>query len=287
MTGPGRADDRVLPATRVLSLAIIPFLLVAFVDLFFWPRDTDRFFAWTIKPALTPLVLGSVYLGGAYFFARAAVARKWHTIKGGFLPVSLFATLMGLATVLHWDRFHHHHVAFWLWAGLYFTTPLLVPAVWWANHRHDVRDAADDAHVPLVARVVIAGVGVAASGMSLLLFLAPKRAISIWPWLLTPLTARVMGAIFALGIAGLGALVERRWSSVRLMVQVELLMLVLIGLGAARVTGDLQTDRVLTWLFGAGFLAVMVGSVGLYLRLESKPLARAAGAPHRVPRAGP
>jgi len=56
----GSRDDRVLPATRWLALAIIPFLLVAFVDLFFWPRSTDRYFAWTIKPPLTPLVLGSV-----------------------------------------------------------------------------------------------------------------------------------------------------------------------------------------------------------------------------------
>src|SRR6266566_10050896 len=86
-----------------------------------------------VKPAMTPMILASVYLGGAYFFLRAATARQWHTVKGGFVPVGTFATLMGVATILHWGKFTHSHVAFWLWAGLYFTTPFLVFGVWWAN----------------------------------------------------------------------------------------------------------------------------------------------------------
>jgi uncharacterized membrane protein YqhA len=60
-------DDRVLALTRWVSLVIIPFLVVAFVVLVPWPGDTGRLFAWQIKPILTPMVLGSVYLGGAYF----------------------------------------------------------------------------------------------------------------------------------------------------------------------------------------------------------------------------
>ena len=39
----------------------------------------------------------------------------------------------------------------------------------------------------------------------LFLFLVPSAAISVWPWALTPLTARVMGAVFCLGLAGIGA----------------------------------------------------------------------------------
>ncbi len=51
-------DDRVLPATRALSIAIIPFLVVAFVVLFLYPDDTERLFAWPIRPRMTPMVLG-------------------------------------------------------------------------------------------------------------------------------------------------------------------------------------------------------------------------------------
>ena len=130
-------DDRVLRATRVVSLVIVPFLLLAWAVLYPWPSDTGRLFAWTIASHLSAMVLGSAYLGGAYFFVRAARATRWHTIKAGFPPVGLFATLMGIATLLHWDKFSHAHVAFWLWVLLYFTTPFLIAWVWWRNRPHD------------------------------------------------------------------------------------------------------------------------------------------------------
>ena len=80
-------DDRVLPMTRWVSFAIVPFLVVAFAVLVPWPTDTGRLFAWDIEPTITPMILGSVYLGGAYFFVRATRAQHWHTVKGGFVPV--------------------------------------------------------------------------------------------------------------------------------------------------------------------------------------------------------
>jgi len=35
-------------------------------------------------------------------------------VKAGFVAVGTFASFMGVATILHWDRFNHHHIAFWL-----------------------------------------------------------------------------------------------------------------------------------------------------------------------------
>jgi hypothetical protein len=239
---------------------------VAFVVLYVFPGDTDRLFAWTIKPTLTAMVLGAVYLGGAYFFVRAARASQWHTIKAGFLPVSLFASLMGVATVIHWDRFSHHHVAFWLWAGLYFTTPFLVFAVWLSNRRTDPAPAADERLLPAWLATLIGLVGVLACAMSAFVFLDPARAITWWPWSLTPLTARVMAAILALGAAAVGGLRERRWSSVRIMVQVEAFMLGLIALAVVRAHSQLDTSRPLTWLFGAGFAVVLLASAWTYRR---------------------
>ena len=221
-------DDRVLPVTRWLSVAIIPFLVVAFAVLYPFPHDTGRLFAWPVRPTLTPMILASVYLGGAYFFLRAATAEQWHTVKGGFVPVGTFATLMGVATIQHWGKFTHSHVAFWLWAGLYFTTPLLVFGVWWANRRRDMPAAGAELMIPVRVSRVIAVLGALSVLTALFLFLFPGRAAAVWPWMLTPLTARVMGAIFALGIAGLGAPADRRWSSARILLQVAALMLALI-----------------------------------------------------------
>ena len=266
-------DDRVLPLTRSISLAIIPFLVVAFAVLYPFPHDTGRLFAWPIKPTITPMILASVYIGGAYFFIRAATARDWHTVKGGFIPVGTFATLMGLATVWHWDKFSHSHVAFWLWAGLYFTTPFLVFWVWWANRRQDVPATSAEVLIPVGASRVIALLGALSGLTALFLFLLPGRAIAVWPWALTPLTAQVMGAIFALGIAGLGTLTDRRWSSARVLFQVAALMLALILVAGVRAGGELDPSSALTWLIGVGFAVVLAAIVALYVRMSAAPFA--------------
>jgi hypothetical protein len=263
-------DDRVLLFTRAVSSAIIPFLLLAFAVLYGRPDDTGRSFAWPVAPHLTALLLGSVYLGGAYFFLVAARASRWHTIKAGFPPVAAFASLMGIATVLHWDRFTHSHVAFWLWVALYFTTPFLVVAVWIANRRHEDRTPVDDVLVPALTARLIGATGLLASATSLFLFLVPEAAVDRWPWQLTPLTSRVMGAIFALGLAAVGAFTERRWSAFRLMLQVEMLMLVLIVVAVIRAAGDLATSNPLTWLFAVGFGGLLGGSAVLYLQMDGR-----------------
>ena len=263
-------DDRVLALTRVVSLVIIPFLVVAFFVLVPWPSDTGRLFAWHIKPTLTAMVLGSVYLGGAYFFFRAFRATEWHTVKGGFVPVGTFATLMGVATIAHWDKFTHTHVAFWLWAGLYFTTPFLVFWVFLANRKHDAPATDADLQLSVGVSRIIAVVG----GLSLLtgvfLFLLPNQAVTVWPWTLTPLTSRVLGAIFCLGVAGLGALFDRRWSSARVLLQVAALMLALIVIAGARATGEFDSANAMTWLISAGFVGVLAAIVVLYVRMEAR-----------------
>lgn len=253
-------DDRVLPLTRAVSVAIVPFLVLAFVVLYLWPDDTGRLFAWPIKPPLSAMVLGAVYLGGAYFFVRAARATQWHTIKAGFPPVATFATLMGIATVVHWDRFSHGKVAFWLWAGLYFTTPFLIVAVWLLNRRTEAPARPEERTVPPWAATLVGSVGALATLTSAITFLDTDRAIAWWPWTLTPLTARVMAAILALGLGALGAFRERRWSCVRLMVEVEAFMLVLIAVAVARAGGEIDAHRPLTWLFAAGFVGVLAAS---------------------------
>lgn len=264
-----RRDDRVLGATRILSLVIVPFLLLAFAVLYPWPGDTDRLFAWTIHPTFTAMLLGSVYLGGAYFFVQAARARHWHTIKAGFPSVATFASLMGIATVLHWDKFQHQHVAFWLWAGLYFTTPFLVAAVWLRNRQYDAPATPGDRLVSSSVSRVIGAIGVLAALTSAFCFLWPGSAIRVWPWTLTPLTARVCGAVLALGISAIGAFTERRWSAMRLMVQVEVVMLLLILVAAVRAHGEFDGARPLTWAMAVGLALVLAGSVLLYLRMTT------------------
>jgi hypothetical protein len=267
---PPPSDDAVLPATRRLAAFIVPFLVVAFVVLFGFPHDTDRLFAWTINPSMTPMTLGAVYLGGSYFFVRVFRARRWHEVKAGFVAVGTFASLMGVATILHWEKFNHDHVAFWLWGGLYFTTPFLVWGVWAANRRRATAPGPDDLVLPPVARAGLAVTGALALAAGFFLFLAPTRAIDVWPWTLTPLTSRVLGAIFMLGIAGLGVLTDRRWTASRLMLQVQVLMLALILVAGARAHDDFDASNALTWLLLGGFLASMASAAALLVVMDAR-----------------
>jgi hypothetical protein len=262
------AEDRVLVPTRAVSAAIIPFLLLAFAVLVPWPTDTKRLFAWAIKPTMSAMVLGSVYLGGAYFFFRATRARRWHTVAGGFLPVATFAALMGIATILHWDRFIHGNPAFWLWVALYLTTPFVVFGVFVHNQREYVAATYTELVIPPLAAAVIVAAGGLAVLTGVFLYLFPDEAIDVWPWPLTRLTARMLGAIFALGLAGLGAWRERRWSAARILVQVAGIMVLLMLVAGVRARHELDPSNIFTWLFAAGFCVTAAGIVILYVRME-------------------
>ena len=81
---------------------------------------------------------------------------------------------------------------------------------------------------------VVGLIGLLALIQGVALFAAPALIIPFWPWPLTPLTARVIGAVFCLGCAGLSTWRDRRWSSLSLLLDVALLMIVAILAGAVR-----------------------------------------------------
>jgi hypothetical protein len=212
--------------------------------------------------------MGSAYLGGAFFFIMAVRERRWTAIKSGFPSVAIFATLLGIATIIHWDKFNHGHVAFWLWTGLYFTTPFLVVGAWLANQRHAAPASLDDLRLNVIARWCVALVGVLALGQGIVMFLTPDRMIDIWPWTLTPLTCRVVGAVFCLGSAGIAVLVDPRWLVVKLMLEVEAVMVGLMLVGAIRARSEFDTGRLLTWLLLVGLTGVLLGSAYIWYDME-------------------
>jgi hypothetical protein len=265
-------DDRVLRGTRWLAIFIIPFLVVASIMLFFWPQDTGRLFAWPIKPSMTAMMLAAAYMGGIYFFSAVVLASRWHTIKTGFLPVLAFASLLGIATLLHWDRFTHGHVSFYAWAGLYFIAPFLVLAAWLLNRRTDPNLlVAGDVEIPRVLRWLVGVVGVITVVIAFLLFVQPGLMLAVWPWTLTPLTARVAGAMFALpGIVGLSIAADRRWSAARIILQAQAFSILVILIAAARAWGDYDKSNPAAYLFAGGLAGLLVAIAALYIFMEAR-----------------
>jgi hypothetical protein len=93
----------------------------------------------------------------------------------------------------------------------------------------------------------------------------------LWPWPLTPLTARVIGATFCLGGAGVGVWFDPRWTSMRVMLQVEILMLVLMLIAAVRARDELIRSHALAWPLLLGSLLMLAGSAYLWLTYEHHP----------------
>lgn len=259
-------EDRVLPYTRVLSLCIVPFLLAGFVILYLFPQHTTRLWAWPLRPTMTSMVLASAYLGGAYFFVRAAFERRWHVLAPGLLSVTLFATLLGVATALHWDKFTHDSRAFWVWSALYFAAPLLVLGAWLANRRYaDHARAVDDVLAPAV-RGVVAAIGVLALVQGAAMFISPSTFLDLWPWTLTPLSCRTLGAVWCLGGAGLGVWWDARWSTLRRMLEVELVMVGLMLLAALRARDQLDSGKPFAWPMLVGFSLLFFASIVFWSR---------------------
>jgi hypothetical protein len=275
--GASERDDVTLPETRWLAAFIVPFLVVAFALLYGWPDDTARLFAWTIRPRMTPMLMGAGYIAGAYFFVRVlaggAVAVPWHSVTCGFLPVTAFASSMAIATALHWDRFNHAHVSFYAWVFLYVIAPPLVAGVWLRNRRHDPGTlSASDTAVPPVVRWTVGAVGALILVTGACLFLVPSVLIAVWPWTLTPLTARVLGGWFALpGVAGLVLSRDQRWSAWVIPLQSQAVGIVLILIGAVRAWSTFDPAGPGIWLFVGGMGVLLVGILSLYRSMESRP----------------
>jgi hypothetical protein len=275
-------DDRVFQSTRILGIVIVPFLLVAFALLYLFPDDTKHWFAWDVQPTITPLVMGAGYIAGAYFFVRVARERLWHRVHVGFLPVTAFTLFMAIGTFAHLDRFDTQHVAFWIWVGLYVTTPVLVPLAWWRNRATDPRTPEPgEPPLPRHVRTALLVVGAVQSIVALVLLLSPSTMIEHWPWLLTPLTAQTLGGWFALpGVTALMMGLDGRWSAIRITLESQLIGLALILLGTARGWDDVDTANALASVFVAGIAGLFVALLALEIHMVGRE--RAARLPTGV-----
>src|SRR3954471_8472007 len=262
-------DDRVPPATRLLGAVIVPFLLVAFALLYFFPDDTRHWFAWDLQPTITPLVMGAGYIAGAYFFVRVARATRWHRIQAGFLPVTAFTLFMAIGTFNHLERFATAHAAFWIWVGLYVNTPILAPLAWWRNRATDPgTPEPDEPALPRFVRPVLLSAGAAQSAVALALLLWPSVMIDHWPWHLTPLTAQTLGGWFPLpGVTVLMMGLDGRWTAIRITLESQLFGLALILLATARAWEDIDTSNALAYVFVAAIATLFAGLLALEIRM--------------------
>ena len=247
-------------------------LVLGSVVLFLHPGETDRRFAWTIDSRMTAMVMGAGYGSALYFFASVLSERRWHRVALGFLPTSVFTAMMLGATLLHWDRFRHGSAPFRLWFWVYLITPILVPAVWLVNRRRDPRTPEErDATFPRWIRGAMVAAGVGILVVAAWLYVWPGSAIGVWPWALTPLTARAVAAFVALpGVAWLAIAADGRWSAARVMLTTVAIGLVMLLIAVARAWDEFDHTNLLSVIYVAGLAATLatIAALGVWMRVR-------------------
>ena len=272
-------DDHVLPAMRVAAVVVVCVLVPALIILWGLPTRTDDLWAWTIKAPLTPIFMGAGYGAGAYFFYRVYRTERWHEVSVGVLSAAVFALLMLITTILHFDKFNQGKahdmlpdppvlatIAYYGWTIVYILSPFVVGWLWWRNQQLDAREPdKGESLVPdnirLVTRVIAIGALLGAAVM----LVSPSTVIEHWGWGLTDLTARVLGCFTAQVGTGFVLLsLDARWSSWRILVQTFLIAVALLLVGAIREWDTFLPDRSMKWVYLAGLLAGAGALIALY-----------------------
>jgi hypothetical protein len=271
-------DDAILRETRWAAWIVVAVLVPAVVVLWGFPGHTEDFWSWLIEPDLSQTFMGAGYGAGAYFFTRAALASRWHTVSAGVLSAAFFAAVVLFVTIVHWDGFNHGDAPFWAafafygWVVVYGAAPVVVGGLWLRNQRTDPErpepgEQIVSARVRLAARVVAAALG--ATALALLLW--PSLGVDHGPWALTPATTRALAAYMAQ--VAFGALLvsrDERWGSWRILLQAFLVATALLLVGVARAWDEIETGRATAWIFLGGLIGMALVVLALYRRMEGQ-----------------
>lgn len=223
-------------------------VLLAGLQLFAFSEQTDVYFAWTITPFITAAFLGAGYWTSVLLEFLAARENIWVRSRAAALPVLTFTTLTLIATLLHLDKFHLDVsklpadgpvppwmtvAAAWAWIAVYGSVPPLMTAILIYQLRQPGTDEPRQAPMPMWLSTAVGVQGGVMMLLGVLLFFAkeifpanfpvpttpanPIQLLPFWPWLLTPLTARAVGAwLLGLGLTGVTVALERDFARVRI-----------------------------------------------------------------------
>jgi hypothetical protein len=141
-------------------------------------------------------------------YHRSLRSNRWAVARVLLPAVIVFATTQLLATLLHITIFNWAHPVAWAWLAMYIVSPPAGALLFALNERG--YDA--ESNGPLLGNILSTAMTVLVGAYALAglaLFLFPTLAAPLWPWSLTPLSARVIGG-WLLTTAALAGMVARQ-----------------------------------------------------------------------------
>lgn len=209
------------PAARWFMIAAAVLVTSAGVSLFFFSESTQRYFAWTIKPPATAAYLGGGYLTVATALVLGLRARDWAQARIGFWVVATGLASILAASLLHLDKFHWHSEILsarawaWSWMVLYIVLIPALAGVHRAQSRIPAVEEINLAQLPAALRLALRALALAMIVLGAVLFVVPASAELLWPWKLTPLTARMAGSFYlAIAVSLLAAARENDYQRI-------------------------------------------------------------------------
>ena len=258
----------VLPITRIVFVPAAVLAIIAGIQLYVLTEQTDEYFAWTISSPLSAAFLGGGYWSGALLLLFAIAERFWANIRIAIAAVSAFVPLMLAVTVVHLDRVHFAAsgpplVAAWAWMVVYLVVPFALLAVILVQLRAPGGDPPRSAPLAVWIRALVGFNAAISLGISVPLLLFPETLFAVWPWPLTPLTARAIGVGFlTVAVASFQFVRENSWRRGRVGAISYAFIGVLQLAALARFAQTVDWARPGSWLYVLAMLGFMVG--GLY-----------------------
>jgi hypothetical protein len=182
--------------------------------------------------------------------------------------------------VIHRDRFHLGApsgpitiFATWVWIAIYAAVPIAMTILLVIQLRTPGGDEARLAPLPTWLRVVIAAQAAVMLVLGGVLLVAPQVMIPHWPWMLTALTGRAIGAwLLGLGVAAAQTVWENDFQRSQMVSQSSIAFGVLELIALARYPGALDWSGAGSWLYL--LFLVSIAAVGLYGWLAGRRVSR-------------
>jgi len=255
---------------RWLLYAASTLVFLAGLQLTVFTEQTATYFAWTISPPfLTAAFLGASYWAAVPVEVIAARQSTWTSARVAVPAIWLFTTLTLVATLLHFDKFHFSSStqsaqgAAWFWLAIYAGVPVAMLIIWMLQLRAPGGDPPRGPPAPMWMRLAVLGQGAGMLAVGAGLFLAPDVVKQVWPWSLTPLTARAIGAwLIGIGFAAFHASRENDFLRIRPLGGGYVAFAILQFIAIARFSGVVNWGSAAAWVYVA-FLASVL-PVGLF-----------------------
>jgi hypothetical protein len=256
---------------RIILLAASVLVLAAGLDLFLLTEQTATSFAWTIQSFMTAAFLGAGYLSSFPLEFLAYREKTWANARIAVPSVFLFTTLTLVATFLHLDKFHLNSpiflamVAAYIWLAIYIAIPVAMLIFFIYQIRLQGWTPKRKATLNIWIRLLLAAQGTIMLVTGIILFLSPAISSTFWPWVLTPLTSRAIGAwLIGIGVIALQMTWENDHHRNRIAYISYAILGILQAASLVRYADEFNWSTAGSWIYVLFIISIIpVGLIGL------------------------